>query len=205
MIVIIDYGVGNIGSIMSMLKRTGAEVVVSSDISTIRNAKKLILPGVGSFDNGMKNLEDMGLLLVLNEKVIKEKIPILGICLGMQLFTERSEEGGRSGLGWIKAETIKFKLCEFDESLKIPHMGWNTIQIQRKNQIFGDMDQGWRFYFAHSYHVVCKKYENMITSTHYGYDFASSIMASNIIGVQFHPEKSHKFGMKLLENFARYY
>ncbi len=205
MIVIIDYKMGNSGSILNMLKKIGVEAIISSDHDEIQNAEKLILPGVGSFDGGMKNLNDLNLTTILHNKVIKEKIPILGICLGMQLFAKKSEEGILEGLNWINAEVKKFKFnsSETDQRrLKIPHMGWNTIEIKKNDPIFKNMIEELRFYFVHSYHFVCDDKSNILATTNYGYDFPSIVKKENIIGVQFHPEKSHKFGMKLLANFV---
>lgn len=204
MIAVIDYGMGNIGSIMNMLKKVGARDVVSTCSSDdVEKAGKLILPGVGAFDAGMKNLSGLGLLSSLNHKVVEEGSPILGICLGMQLFTRKSEEGISSGLGWIDAETVRFDFGNIEaESKRIPHMGWNTVGVIQKNRLFDDMYPEPRFYFVHSYHVVCGREDNILTKTFYGYDFASSVARANIMGVQFHPEKSHKFGMKLLANFV---
>ena len=154
MIVIIDYGMGNLGSIQNMLKKIGVKGIVSSNVSDIQKADKLILPGVGAFDNGMKNLKEMGLAETIIGKVQKDKIPILGICLGMQLFTKRSEEGRLPGFGWIDAETVRFKFGTNQTQLKIPHMGWNTINIKRESPLLSRMCFGDRFYFVHSYHVM---------------------------------------------------
>jgi glutamine amidotransferase len=202
MIVIIDYGMGNLGSIQNMLKKIGAKGIISSDISDIQKADKLILPGVGAFDNGMKNLQKLELIPILNEKVLVNKTPILGICLGMQLLGKKSEEGQLAGLGWVEAETIKFKFDDNQANFKIPHMGWNTIQIKKESSLFKNMYENARFYFVHSYHLVCKNKQDVLTETNYGFDFVSSVEKNNIIGVQFHPEKSHKFGMKLFKNFV---
>jgi glutamine amidotransferase len=201
MIVIIDYRMGNVGSIFNMAKKIGVPVTVSFDPATIREAEKLILSGVGSFDAGMKNLAEMGLMEVLNKKVIEQKTPILGICLGMQLFTRKSEEGVLPGLGWIKAETKRFKFEADQTKLKIPHVGWNTVKIVQNNFLFKDIAVEPRFYFTHSYHVVCDDEGCVLAKTCYGYDFTSSILMHNIVGVQFHPEKSHRFGMGLIKNF----
>jgi glutamine amidotransferase len=201
MSVIIDYGLGNLGSIKNMLKKIGCGAVISSNKSDIEKADKLILPGVGSFDQGMKNLNDLGLIPVLNGKVITKKIPILGICLGMQLLTSSSEEGNSAGLGWINAETVKFRFDGIEGKLKIPHMGWNLVKICQRDALFEEMYPEPRFYFVHSYHVVCKNENDILARTFHGYEFASAIKKENIYGVQFHPEKSHKFGMKLLDNF----
>jgi len=201
MLVIIDYGLGNLGSIRNMLKKIGAEGTISSNASDIQAAEKLILPGVGNFDQGMKNLEALRLLPALEDKVIQQKTPILGICLGMQLFARKSEEGESRGLGWIDAEVVRFKFVEKESHLKIPHMGWNLVRICQRNPLFEEMYSEPRFYFVHSYYLACTNEEEVLTQTFYGYEFASSIKKENIYGVQFHPEKSHKFGMKLLDNF----
>lgn len=202
MIVIIDYGMGNLGSVVNMVKKAGAQAVVSTDKDAIKKAKKLILPGVGAFDNGMKNLKDRNLIPLLNEKVLEEKTTILGLCLGMQLFTQRSEEGKMLGLGWLDAETVSFKFEGANANLKVPHMGWNTIQICQPHPLFAEMNNETRFYFVHSYHVVCKETGTVVAQTDHGYMFPSAIAKENILGVQFHPEKSHNFGMKLFKNFV---
>jgi glutamine amidotransferase len=202
MIVIVDYGMGNLGSILNMLRKIGAEAKLSSAPADIEQADKLILPGVGSFDSGAKNLHAFGLVPVLSTKVLDKKTPILGICLGMQLFTRKSEEGQLPGLGWIDAETVRFRIENRPEKLKVPHMGWNTVQIKREAGLFDHMFPDPRFYFVHSYHLVCHNEDDILSTTFYGYEFASSFGNANILGVQFHPEKSHKFGMKLLKNFV---
>lgn len=199
-IVIIDYGMGNLGSIKNMLKAVGSDATITGDIAQIRQARKLILPGVGAFDNGMANIKKMKLLPVLNELVLRKKIPILGICLGMQLMTQKSEEGKLPGLGWLKAETKKFR---FDNGLKIPHMGWNNIKVIKKHALARGLNSLSRFYFVHSYHVVCAEPQDILFETRYGYPFVSAFQKGNIIGVQFHPEKSHKYGLQLLSNFAK--
>lgn len=199
-IVIVDYGMGNLGSIRNMLKHLGVESVISSQVSDIQAADKLILSGVGAFDTAVENIQERNLLPVLNDRVFKDKRPVLGICLGMQLMTQRSEEGKLAGLGWIEGETIRFKL-NGSQKLKVPHMGWNLIAVQKESRLFQDMPAEPRFYFVHSYHVVCKK-EDSLCVTHHGYDFVSAIEKENIYGTQFHPEKSHKFGLQLLRNFA---
>lgn len=201
MIVIINCGLGNLGSIVNMLRKIGEEAIVSSNISDIKNADKLILPGVGTFDNGIKNIDKLQLRSILDDKVIKDKTPILGICLGMQLMTKKSEEGKLSGLGWIDATTIKFTFNKNSSDLKIPHMGWNNVVIQKQSCLTADLPENARFYFVHSYHLRCNDQQDILTQTHYGYNFPSMIQKENIFGTQFHPEKSHKFGMKLLKNF----
>lgn len=202
MIVIIDYNMGNLGSIKNMIKKIGSNAIISSNSNDILNADKLILPGVGSFDNGMSNLRNLGLISVLNNKVIEDRTPILGICLGMQLFTEKSEEGVLPGLGWIDGYTKKFDFTESSINYKIPHMGWNYVKIQKKSPLFIDMYEDPRFYFVHSYHLVCNNNDDTLATTEYAYEFVSAIMKNNIYGTQFHPEKSHKYGMKILKNFV---
>jgi len=202
MIVIVDYGLGNLASVLNMFKKAGIEnVCVSCDEKVIANASKLVLPGVGSFDAGMKNLEDSKLIPLLYKKVFEDETPILGICLGMQLLTKRSEEGEKSGLGWIDAETVKFNLNS-SLKLKVPHMGWNYITVQKQNSLIDSICKS-RFYFVHSYYVKCFDQSQSLATSHFGNDFTCMVMKDNIYGVQFHPEKSLKFGMKLLENFSK--
>lgn len=203
MIVIIDFGMGNLGSIYNMLKYLEAEVMISSKVSDIENADKLILPGVGAFDNGMKNLRNLDLISYLEKKVFNERTPILGICLGMQLLTKKSEEGTSAGLGWVDAETIKFSFDKEKNNLKVPHMGWNSVKIKNSRSLFNNMSSDAKFYFVHSYYVVCHNEQEILTTTFHGYDFVSAFQSNNIFGVQFHPEKSHKFGMNLFHNFIQ--
>jgi len=200
MIVIIDYGMGNLGSIQNMLKKVGAEVVISCKPTVIASADKLILPGVGSFDNGMSKLKALGLLTVLHQKVVDDKIPILGICLGMQLMTKSSEEGLEKGLGWINADTVRFTFSS--NVYRVPHMGWNTTQAVRQSKLMSGLGNELRFYFAHSYHVMCHDDADILARTTYAHEFTSAIEHENIAGVQFHPEKSHKYGMQLLKHYA---
>jgi glutamine amidotransferase len=202
MIVIVDFGMGNLGSIRNMFHRIGAESVISGDAAIIARADKLVLPGVGSFDVGIGNLRERGLIPLLETKVRQSRTPVLGICLGMQLMTRRSEEGSLPGLQWMEAETVRFRFGEEQSSLKIPHMGWNSIGVRRNHYVLDGLDDEKRFYFVHSYHVVCETSEDVVATTSYGYEFTSVFAKGNIVGVQFHPEKSHKFGMALLKNFA---
>jgi len=201
MIAIVDIGIGNLGSIVSMLEKCKVKALRTSSASDIERADKIILPGVGSFDNFMKKLDESRLIPILGKKALDEKIPIIGICLGMQILGKRSEEGVLPGLGWLDADTVKFKF-NADDGLRIPHMGWNTVKIHGEPSIFKEMDEEPRFYFVHSYHLVCKDDRDVLATTHYGYDFTSSVRKGNIYGTQFHPEKSHKFGMRLLKNFS---
>ena len=203
MIVIVDYGMCNLRSILHIFKKIDVNVMISSDFGDIQRAEKLVLPGVGYFATGIKNLEELNLISALNKKVIQEKTPILGICLGMQLLTKRSEEGNADGLGWIDAETKLFKF-ENNEQLKIPHMGWNSLVIKRDSPLFKDIPGDSSFYFVHSYHVCCNDAENILATAKYGYEFTAVLQKENIFGTQFHPERSHKNGVKLIKNFVEY-
>jgi len=202
MIVVIDYGMGNLGSILNMLKKIGAKAMLSSKVGDVADAEKLILPGVGAFDHGMANLERRGLIPILDERVRRHGTPILGICLGMQLFARRSEEGVRGGLGWLEGEVIRFKPEVLQAQLRVPHMGWNTVQLTAASPLFDGVGPDSRFYFVHSYHVTCRDPGDVLATTSYGYEFASAVKKERIVGVQFHPEKSHKFGMHVLKNFV---
>lgn len=202
MIVVVDYGMGNLGSIVNMLKKVGSQAVVSSDPAVIERADKLILPGVGAFDHGRRNLEERGLDRVLDARVRGAGVPILGICLGMQLFTERSEEGSLPGLAWIEGETIRLRTDPSSVEMRVPHMGWNTVEPCRAHPLFAGLEGEVRFYFLHSYHVACRDDRWVVAKTHYGRDFVSAIAKANILGTQFHPEKSHRFGMQLVKNFV---
>ena len=204
MIAIINYGLGNLGSIQNMLKKVGyTDVVITHDKATIDAADKLLLPGVGAFDNGMGKINDLGLVDTLNENVLVKKKPVLGICLGMQLLTKGSEEGNLPGLGWIDAFARKFHFDEANQHLKIPHMGWNEVKPKKSHPLIDAMPADARFYFVHSYHVHCSHPEDILMTAHYGEDFTCSVQKDNIMGVQFHPEKSHKFGMHLMNNFIK--
>ncbi len=199
MIAILDYKIGNVKSICNMLTKLGFESIITSDANEIKKADKYILPGVGSFDHGIGNLKRSPFFPILETEVLEIKKPILGICLGMQLLTNSSEEGKEKGLGWVDAKTIKFDLE--DKSLAIPHMGWNKTNPINTNGVFKNLDAN-RFYFVHSYHVVCNDTKNILATANYGIEFTCSVYKDNIYGVQFHPEKSHKFGMQLLRNFG---
>ena len=202
MITIVDYGSGNLFSIQNMFTRIGVKTVLSPNSSAIADADKLILPGIGAFDSCMQKVNRSGLLEHLNRKVLEEKIPVLGICVGMQLMMEGSEEGELQGLGWIKGRTIKFKLNQFPNGYRVPHMGWAEVELKKSSRLMNGMYEDPRFYFAHSYHVTPENESDTLLSALNGYSFTAAIECDNIMGVQFHPEKSHKYGMKLLENFA---
>jgi glutamine amidotransferase len=203
MIVIVDYGCGNLGSIRNMLKKTGFDSLISSDVEVISDATKLILPGVGAFDTGINSLKARGLWEILNRKAMIEKIPVMGICLGMQLMTNGSEEGKEKGLGWFDADTLRFQSDMNGEKFKIPNIGWNYIQQEKAHVIFEGMFEDPKFYFVHSYFIRCNRSEDILATAEYGVKYTCAFSRDNLIGVQFHPEKSHKYGMCLLANFAR--
>ncbi len=202
MIVVIDFEMGNVGSILNMLKKIGVEAMLSINPEDLLKADRIILPGVGSFDEGMKNLIRLGLIPNLEQAVHDRKIPILGICLGMQLFLAGSEEGKIPGLGWIQGKNVRFKLDNISTKIKIPHMGWNNLNFKSPSNTFNTLGIAERYYFVHSYHALCDNPENVLATTFYGYDFPSAIIKNNIIGTQFHPEKSHHHGMAFLTRFA---
>jgi imidazole glycerol-phosphate synthase subunit HisH len=204
MIAIIDYGMGNLRSVLKKFERMGFYAVITSEKEIIMRAEKLVLPGVGHFANGMKNLNELGLIDILNKKVMVEKIPVLGICLGLQLFARHSEEGNRNGLGWIDAEVIKFDVSN-SIKYKIPHMGWNSLEYIKDSIYFKEVNIDSLFYFVHSYHINCFDTDDVLTTTNYEYSFVSSVEKENIFGTQFHPEKSHDAGELILRNFALYH
>lgn len=199
MITIIDYGMGNLGSIHNMIKKIGFQSEITADVEAIRRASKIILPGVGAFDKAMSNLDNLGLIGLIREKAAA-KTPLLGICLGMQLLANGSEEGVLPGLGLIRGKVKQFVL---PPGYKVPHMGWNTVDYNRESPLFEGFEQfeEARFYFVHSYHFVCDEERYVSGRTDYGAAFTSAVQSGGVYGVQFHPEKSHKFGMQLLRNF----
>jgi glutamine amidotransferase len=200
MITIINYGLGNLGSVQNMLKRIGAPCKITSDLKEIEDAEKILLPGVGAFDSAIQKIDELNLRSVLVHKAKVDKIPFLGICLGMQLLTRSSEEGILNGLDLVPAKTIKFKESQH---LKVPHMGWNLVLKNTDSLLTQNFTKDYRFYFVHSYYVMCDDSKNSILKTNYGGEFDSGIQNENIYGAQFHPEKSHKYGMQLLTNFSR--
>lgn len=202
---IIDYGMGNIGSICNMLKYIGVDNIVSREKNELSQCDKLILPGVGHFDLAMTNLSAYKLDTLLEEFVMSKKIPILGICLGMQLLCKDSEEGNKNGLGLISAKVRKFKPPP-ESNLKVPHMGWSNVSFTDHNPLSQGLDNQARFYFVHSYYVECLNQNDIWGRSEYGHPFVSAFVRDNIVGVQFHPEKSHKFGVQLFRNFVdRFY
>jgi imidazole glycerol-phosphate synthase subunit HisH len=201
-IVILDYGVGNVGSIANMFKRIGVEALVSSASADLQRATKLILPGVGTFDEGMRELATRDLVRPLEDRVLGDGVPILGICLGAQLMTKGSEEGERPGLGWVEIDTVRFKPERCERPIKIPHMGWCDVSSSDGASLFSDLPQKPRFYFVHSYHFLCHDEIDVAATAVYGYRFTCAFAKKRIHGVQFHPEKSHVFGMALLRRFS---
>jgi len=199
MIVIVDYGVGNSRSIKNMFKRIGADSVITQDVAVIEQAQKLLLPGVGAFDPAMQAIHERGLHGVLQHKVMAEKVPVLGICLGMQLLGLGSEEGELPGLGWIDMRARKFPAME---GLKVPHMGWNRVFPTGHGNLHSP-DVEPRFYFVHSYCVKTEDRSHAVMTAKHGIEFDAVVQCGNVYGAQFHPEKSHRFGMGLLESFMR--
>lgn len=199
MIAIINYGMGNLGSIVNMFKKIGVNSVITSDINQINDADKILLPGVGSFDRAMEKINSLGLNIIINKQALEYKKPTLGICLGMQLLTNGSEEGHLKGLNLIEAQTVKFPNIE---GLRIPHMGWNFVEKSTESSLTANLPELSRFYFVHSYYVKVENEINSILKCNYGVKFDAAIQKDNVYGAQFHPEKSHKFGLQLLKNFS---
>lgn len=200
MITILDYGMGNLHSILKKFRRIGAAPVVSSRPEDIATADKLVLPGVGHFGVAMRNLEQSGLKAALEEAVMGRGVPILGICLGMQLFARHSEEGDSQGLRWLDADIVRFKVSD-PVRFKVPQMGWNSMEMNKESRLTRGLPLEPEFYFAHAYHLVCRDPSDVLGETTYDYRFPSAVERKNIYGVQFHPEKSHDVGEAMLRNF----
>jgi imidazole glycerol-phosphate synthase subunit HisH len=201
-IVVVDYGVGNLASIGNMLRKIGVTAFISSDPHALVSAVGIILPGVGAFDHAMRKLREGKLVPALERRVLGEGVPLLGLCLGAQLLTKASAEGSEPGLGWIDAVTTRFESSRMNGRFTIPHMGWSDVTSVRPHELLASDEAESRFYFAHSYHLSCSDPELTIGSARYGYEFAAAVASRNVMGVQFHPEKSHTFGMRLLRNFC---
>jgi glutamine amidotransferase len=201
MIVIVDHGMGNLGSVHNMLRKIGAEGVRTADPAMIRQADKIILAGIGAFDGAVGRLAELGLVDVLNEMVLERRVPTLGVCLGMQLMARSSEEGSQAGLGWLDAEVRRFSFPP-GQGLPVPHMGWEAVHLTRPSPLFADDGEERRFYFSHAYHLVCHDPGDVAATATYGYEFAAAVQRGNILGTQFHPEKSHVFGAELYRRFV---
>ena len=202
MITVVDYGVGNIGAILNMLDYLGIEAQSSGEPNLLERADRLILPGVGAFDKAMSTLRAKRLIDPLNNAVLERKVPVMGVCLGMQLLARRSEEGNEAGLGWIDADVCRIKL-PVGSSLKVPHIGWMEVQPTRPSALFEPDLTTERYYFDHSYYVMCDRQEDVSATIEYDMPLCCAVQAGNVCGVQFHPEKSHRFGMRLLRAFGR--
>lgn len=199
-VVIVDFGMGNLHSVFRKMTRIGGAPVVSSEPAEVAEAEMLVIPGVGHFGRAMDNLASRGLIEPLNEAVLTRKVPVLGICLGMQLFATRSEEGNVDGLGWLDARVVRFQV-EDPFRFKVPHMGWNAIEQKKPSPLVSNLPPDPSFYFVHSYHFVPGDDGDTLCETEYSYRFVSAVERGNIMGVQFHPEKSHGSGEQLLRNF----
>jgi len=199
MIAIVDYDVGNLQSVLNMLSRIGAPAVCTSDPGVLREAERIILPGNGAYDYCMRNLRQTGLIPVLEQRVA-EGVDLLGICVGAQILGKSSEEGNEAGLGWLDMRVVRFPP---EQGLRVPHMGWNYVREEKASALTRAFDPGYRFYFVHSYCMQPMDPSDTLLTTEYGAPFCSAVERGNIAGVQFHPEKSHRFGMQLLRNFAR--
>ena len=202
MITIVDYGSGNIEAFVNIYKRLNIPCEIASTPEQILKAEKLILPGVGAFDETMRTLKNSGMLDALNKQVLENKTPVIGICVGMQILSKRSDEGELMGLGWVDAEVKKFDIVKLTQKPHLPHMGWNTFKHEKNNPLLKDLNPEKGFYFLHTYYFSCNNQEDILTSTVYGERYTSAINHENIYGVQFHPEKSHSNGVQLLKNFA---
>jgi imidazole glycerol-phosphate synthase subunit HisH len=203
MITIIDYGLGNIRAFVNVYERLNVKTKIAHSPDDLKDASKLILPGVGAFDYAMNQLNRSGMRDELEKQVLVDKIPVVGICVGMQMLAGSSDEGVLPGLGWIDASVKKFDASKFAFKTLLPHMGWNTIRPVNENDLLAGFDHKSRFYFLHSYYFICNKAEDVIASTDYGITFTSAVNRDNIYGIQFHPEKSHANGIRLLHNFAK--
>jgi glutamine amidotransferase len=202
MITIVDYGLGNIGAFVNVYNRANIKAVIAKSGDGLQGATKLILPGVGHFDHAMELLQRSGMREPLDRMVLEDKVPVIGICVGMQILARTSEEGRLPGLGWIDADVKAFKSSEEANNMPVPHMGWNDVRPQEPNPLFNGLESDARFYFLHSYYVNCDRQDDVLANCDYGAKFSCAVQHANVYGVQFHPEKSHSFGTRLLKNFA---
>lgn len=202
MITIIDYGSGNIRAIGNIYDKLNVEYTIAKSPEQVIGAKKIFLPGVGAFDETISMLDSTGFRKVLDKEVLENKVPIMGICVGMQILADSSEEGTCKGLGYIKGKVKKIDANAIIQKPKLPHLGWNSIEIVKKNELLQNIDPVFGFYFLHSFYFECEDQSNVLATTNYGTTFASAVQRENVFGIQFHPEKSHHNGVKLLHNFA---
>jgi len=202
LITLVDYGLGNLKAFKNIYRSLNVPVCIASTAAELKSATKLILPGVGAFDWAMTKLNESGMRGQLDTLVCEKAVPVLGVCVGMQMLANGSEEGKLDGLGWLDADVVKFKKVDGSAGVSLPQMGWNSISIQRESPLFVDLAEGAEFYFLHSYYFLSKDSGDALSISHYGNDFVSAVNSRNIYGTQFHPEKSHSWGIQLLKNFA---
>ncbi len=202
MISIIDYGLGNVLAFANMYRRMAIPVAIARSEAEVAQASKLILPGVGAFDYAMESFRDSGMYEAATRRVVEDRVPVLGICVGMQMMASRSEEGTAAGLGWVKGVVRKFDTTQFAQRTHLPHMGWNDVHPTKSSHLFEGLEKEARFYFLHSYYFECENAGDTLATAEYGSEFACAVNHENVYGVQFHPEKSHEFGARLLRNFA---
>jgi glutamine amidotransferase len=202
MITIVDYGLGNIAAFANVYNRANIDISIARTADDLKGASKLILPGVGHFDHAMELLQQSGMRDTLDDLVLREKVPVIGICVGMQILARCSEEGKLPGLGWLDADVKAFKSQAATKDMALPHMGWNDVHPLSPNKLFEELETEARFYFLHSYYFDCDRRQDVLAICNYGADFGCAVHSANIYGVQFHPEKSHRFGTRLLKNFA---
>lgn len=202
MIHVIDYGLGNVQAFLTMYKRLGFEATRAKTVADLTGARKIILPGVGAFDHAIELLYQSGMRPTLETLVLQDKVPVLGICVGMQIFASASDEGRLPGLGWVPGKVRSFRANAQSASSPLPHMGWNDVQPKPGSPLFAGLESDAQFYFLHSYYFECDEPSHVAAAASYGFDFSCAVTAGNVYGVQFHPEKSHHFGAQLLKNFA---
>ena len=202
MITIVDYGLGNIQAFLNVYKRLNIEATTAKGADELKGATKVILPGVGAFDHAMERLDESGMRDTLNDLALEQRVPVLGVCVGMQMLARGSDEGDLAGLGWIPGQVKALQSRDWVAELPSPHMGWNDVRPAPGNRLFDQLESEARFYFLHSYYFHCERSEDVSAVANYGDDFSCAVSSGNIHGVQFHPEKSHHFGTRLLKNFA---
>lgn len=202
MISIVDFGLGNIQAFLNVYKRLNVDARTARSADDLRGATKVILPGVGAFDHAVERLDESGMREVLDDLVLRQRVPVLGVCVGMQILGSSSEEGTRPGLGWIDGRVRHLNALSVDGPLQLPHMGWNDVEAATGNPLFAKLESDARFYFLHSYYFECNRDKDIAATSFYGRSFCCAVSSDNIHGVQFHPEKSHHYGMRLLQNFA---